>query len=861
MSIEQVILNAGSEDPNIRRPAEEQLKNAEQQDLPNFLGQLCMYLGDESNQNGMARQRAGMILKNTLVAKDAAQRKRLSERWIKLQLDVRIKLKEMLCRILMSVEKRIRSTAALIIGQIARIEVPAGLWAELVPMLVANIQNTATGPGLRQSSFETLGYVCEEVSVEFPQALQEHSNAVLTAIHSGMREEEQNNEIKHEATKALANALDFIKSNMAQQQERQIIMQMVFGVLKCPELKVREAAYQCLIQLATSYYQYLSDCISDIFTLTKYALANEQDDIKPYAIEIWNTICDEEIDLLAEIEDAKAKNRTPEQTCHNFISSAQQALLPLMLQCLTTQSEDVEDDTYDAAKAAGTCVSLISQTVCDAVVPTVMPFIQTNIESQNWRFKEAAILAFGCILEGPSPDTLKRIVEAAFPFLLSNMQDSMPLVKDTTAWTIGQICKFVPETINPEILDKLMVTLVGALRDKPKIACSAAWAIHNLADVMVVTDDSKTTPLSNYLQGLLTELLEVTNRKDVGESNLLNTAYEAINVLVKKAAQDKYDLIGKLIPVLMEKLKGTVLAQGLTGEEKEKQMEIQGLLCASLQTIISKLGKTSREVILPFADHLMVCFLKVLQTKAATVHEDALGAIGAVASCVGQDFDRYMTEFVKFLMQGLENIDEVYVSRVATGIVSEIAGALGDKLSPYCDRIMERLLRNLESVEVERTTKPQIIQTLADVAIALGPTFERYLPHVMTMLISASQAKCDDEDYDTQEYILMLREAVLEAYSSIVTFLGEKSGAFLQFIEPICAFLDLLASEQEREETILRLATGLVGDLADRLGKPAAQLLSRPSVKKIIEETAQNPDSSIRELAMRAQQEMTKLCS
>jgi importin subunit beta-1 len=165
------------------------------------------------------------------------------------------------------------------------------------------------------------------------------------------------------------------------------------------------------------------------------------------------------------------------------------------------------------------------------------------------------------------------------------------------------------------------------------------------------------------------------------------------------------------------------------------------------------------------------------------------------------------------------------------------------------------------TVEVERTTKPQIIQTLADVAIALGPAFERYLPHVMTMLISASQAKCDDEDYDTQEYILMLREAVLEAYSSIVTFLGEKSGVFAQFIEPICAFLDLLASEPEREETILRLATGLVGDLADRLGKPAAQFLSRPSVKKIIEETAQNPDGSIRELAMRAQQELTKLCS
>ena len=40
-----------------------------------------------------------------------------------------------------------------------------------------------------------------------------------------------------------------------------------------------------------------------------------------------------------------------------------------------------------------------------------MTFIAQNIESQSWQNREAAVMAFGSILEGPSPENLKPLID------------------------------------------------------------------------------------------------------------------------------------------------------------------------------------------------------------------------------------------------------------------------------------------------------------------------------------------------------------------------------------------------------------------------------------------------------------------
>ena len=63
----------------------------------------------------------------------------------------------------------------------------------------------------------------------------------------------------------------------------------------------------------------------------------------------------------------------------------------------------------------------------------------TNITNSNWRYRDAAIMAFGSILEGPSSDKLLGIVEQGMPLFIALLKDDSIVVRDTTAWAIGRL--------------------------------------------------------------------------------------------------------------------------------------------------------------------------------------------------------------------------------------------------------------------------------------------------------------------------------------------------------------------------------------------------------------------------------------
>lgn len=76
-----------------------------------------------------------------------------------------------------------RHTAALAIAKVAAIELPAQQWQDLVSTLLANMNVQPPNNGLRQSTLEALGYVCEEMGkLEEDVLAQEQINSVLTAV-------------------------------------------------------------------------------------------------------------------------------------------------------------------------------------------------------------------------------------------------------------------------------------------------------------------------------------------------------------------------------------------------------------------------------------------------------------------------------------------------------------------------------------------------------------------------------------------------------------------------------------------------------------------------------------------------------
>ena len=152
---------------------------------------------------------------------------------------------------------------------------------------------------------------------------------------------------------------------------------------------------------------------------------------------------------------------------------------------------------------------------------------QDNIKHADWRYRDASLMAFGAILEGPDPTNMKPIVEQAMPMLIELMQDSSVPVKDTAAWTINRVCELHSEAaINEHYLKPLLEALVTGLSAEPRVAANVCWAFTSLAEAAytaVEPDDGETPQtycLSAYFNVIVQKLLETTDRSDAATANL-----------------------------------------------------------------------------------------------------------------------------------------------------------------------------------------------------------------------------------------------------------------------------------------------------------------------------------------------------
>lgn len=793
VEITQVLLNAQSIDASARKYAEESLNQFQDQNLPSFFLTLSGELANNEKPVD-SRKLAGLILKNNLDAKEQHRKNELVQRWLSLDVFVRAQVRGCLLQTLSSPVSDARSTASQVIAKIAGIELPHKQWPELIGSLLSNARQRESH--IKQATLETLGYLCEEVSPEVVD--QDQVNKILTAVVQGMNASEGNNDVVLSATRALYNALGFAQANFSNDMERDYLMRVVCQATLSPEVKIRQAAFECLVAISSSYYDKLASYMQDVFNITAKAVKEDEEPVALQAIEFWSSICDEEIDILDEYGgDFTADSDTP---CFYFIRQALPALVPMLLDTLVKQEEDQDEGTWNIAMAGGTCLGLVARTVGDDIVPLVMPFIEENIRKPDWRQREAATYAFGSILEGPSPEKLTPIVNVALNFMLTAlMNDTNNHVKDTTAWTIGRIFEFMygPSVEIPVIT--IINVLLHCMKDVPNVAEKACGALYSLARGCELVG----SPLSPVFPDIITALLSVTHREDAGDSRLRTAAYETLNEVVRCSTDETAPIVMQLIPVIMMELHRTIEAQNMTSDERENQNELQGLLCGCLQVIIQKLGSSepTKYAFMQYTDQLMDLFLRVFACRNSTVHEEAMLAIGALAYAAGENFVKYMQGFYPYLELGLQNYKEYHVSAITVGVVGDLCRALDDKILPFCDGIMTHLLKDLSSNELHRSVKPPIFSCFGDIALAIGESFEKYLIYAMPMLQSAAElstlvVEADDEMI---EYTNQLRNGILEAHSGI--FQGFKNSSKTQLLMPyasnILQFLDSLYNEKD----------------------------------------------------------------
>ncbi|KAJ8753876.1 hypothetical protein K2173_000130 [Erythroxylum novogranatense] len=857
MEITQFLLSAQSPDAKVRTEAEATLRQFQEQNLPLFLLSLSVELANNEKPNE-SRRLAGIVLKNSLDAKEAVRKEHLVQQWMAIEISIKSQIKDLLLRTLGSSVPEARHTSAQVIAKVASIEIPRKQWPELIGSLLNNMTQCDSPAPLKQATLETLGYVCEEISHE--DLGQNEVNSVLTAVVQGMNLAEHSPEVRLAATKALYNALEFAQTNFENEMERNYIMKVVCETALSKEAEIRQAAFECLVSIASTYYEVLEPYMQTLFQLTSNAVKGDEEMVALQAIEFWSSICDEEIEL----QDYESSETGDSGSAYShFIEKALPSLVPMLLETLLKQEEDQDQDDsiWNVSMAGGTCLGLVAKTVGDPLVPLVMPFVEANIVKPDWHCREAATYAFGSILEGPSIEKLTPLVNAGLDFLLNAMKDENNHVKDTTAWTLSRIFELLHSpangfsVISQENLPRIVAVLLEGVNDAPNVAEKVCGAIYYLAQGYEDAGNNSSL-LTPCLPGIISQLLKTAERTDGGDSKLRSSAYETLNEVVRCSnIVETSQIIAELLPVIMSKLGQTLDLQIVSSDDREKQGDLQSSLCGVLQVIIQKLSSTeaTKSIILQAADPIMILFLRVLACRSSTVHEEAMLAIGALAYASGSEFTKYMPELYKYLDMGLQNFEEYQVCAITVGVVGDICRAIDDKILPYCDGIMSRLIQDLQSAELHRSVKPPIFSCFGDIALAIGEQFSKYIESAIAMMRSAAQicSQIDTSDEELMEYGNQLKRSIFEAYSGILQgFKNSKPEVMLPHGGHLLQFIELVFREPLRDESVTKAAVAVMGDLADALGSNTKLLFRDNSYcVEFLGECLQSDDEQLKETA------------
>ncbi|XP_021937576.1 importin subunit beta-1 [Zootermopsis nevadensis] len=729
--------------------------------------------------------------------------------------------------------------------------------------------------------------------------LQEHevliaqSNQILTAIIHGMRQNEPSNHVRLAATTALLNSLEFTRANFDKESERNYIMEVVCEATQSSDTQVRVAALQCLVKIMSLYYQYMETYMGQaLFPITLEAMKSDIDEVALQGIEFWSNVSDEEVDLAIEDSEAAEAGRPPQRTSRFYAKGALQFLVPVLVQKLTKQEEYDDEDDWNPSKAAGVCLMLLATCCEDNIVPFVLPFVKDNIKSADWRFRDAALMAFGSILGGLDVGTLKPLVEQAMPTLIEAMYDTSVVVRDTAAWTFGRVCEIIPDAaINETYLKPLLESLVAGLKSEPRVAANVCWAFTGLAEAsyeQAEGNEDEAQPdtycLSEYFEFIVQRLLETTDRPDGAQANLRSAAYEALMEMVKNSPRDCYVTVQKTTMVILERLQQVLQMEThiQSHSDRAQYNDLQSLLCATLQDntvhqsvkpqILIAFGDIALSIGPAFKKYFDVVLQTLVQASQAQLdrtdydmvdylnelREGVLEAYTGIVQGLKGDGTAptpdiqllephvtFIVQFVTFVAQDSDHSDSNVAA--SAGLVGDLCTAFGAKMLPLLD--VEPINELLSQGRRSRVSKTKTLATWATKEVRKLKT-----------------ATSSWTDYDMVDYLNELREGVLEAYTGIVQGLkgdGTAPTPDIQLLEPhvtfIVQFITFVAQDSDHSDSNVAASAGLVGDLCTAFGAKMLPLLDVEPINELLSQGRRSRASKTKTLATWATKEVRKL--
>ncbi|KAF7459122.1 Importin subunit beta-1 [Cryptosporidium felis] len=870
MDLTQILLNCHNSVESIRKNAEQQLQTAQETNIGEYLTLLAEELFNESKPE-LSRQLAGLLLKNSVSGVEPRIDIEKRGLWISLPMNITSRIKSLVLESILSPVASVRGASCQVIAKLGRVELPCKRWPELLPYLIRLIQNNSNSEMsivYKRSSLTALGYLCEdskllENEVSSLIITEDISNQILTAIVQGMNDPDSETALA--ATKSFYFALYFARNNFSNEMERNLIFQVLCTLCGTEGNKrdlLRTAAYECLVSIASEYYEYLGPYLSVLTPMTIKGIKGVYEPVSICCVEFWNTVADIEIEFSLEDEHNSISVNT---NCMHYIRQVQSILIPVMLETLLRQNDDDSDfESWTVAKAAGACLTLCSQLLGDNILEPTLGFIHSNFSHSNWHNREAAVLAYGSILEGPSIQKMQPIVETSVANLCQALNDTVVAVRDTCAWTIGRIVTFHPSTIFPLLglppsqksiehtNGLLSLLLQKLLADDSRVCTNICWVIHQIAETSQSVDGGQKI-LDIWFPFIVQSLIQAFKREVSDENNMKQACFNALSMIIANSGIDN-DL--NLINLAHELILGEEIGLKQLMEKNPIPrsdvtiLTIQ-LVCGALYALTTKLGK---RLTLQYSQILLRLYFELLRQGGAT--EESLLSLTSLIVAMSHDFSPYVGECVSLVVPLIQCHDELETCKISIELMGDLVRSVGKGIKPCLEMTVQTLCTLLAKNDVDRKVKPLAITALGDMSMNLGDDYIPYISSTLQLFQQASVTQYNDGPINSEdwiEYLGELRESVLQGYTGIVY--GMKDAKKLEVLGPyvpnIIQFIDNIVNDYSTDfpnDSNLRSATALVGDLITAFNGQLVQYLLSKDKRSTLEnicnvgETSRDPE-------------------
>jgi len=612
--------------------------------------------------------------------------------------------------------KSARKGAAQAVAGIAALDLPNNRWHEVITSLVYNAQ----GDNIiyKMSALQALSYICEELDKNVLS--QEEVDSILSAVVSSFSSDDN---VKEVAMTALESIIPFCEKNLKIEKEKTLLLGKIVENCKSGAENIRLKAMKCLLGVTKYFYDYIDDDGLELIgdATTKEIKKNRNDDMGILAVEVWSSLCDEEI--------IRLKENSPTSPCMNYIKRAFHVLLPLMLNALEKTSEDI-DTNWDVPLAAMCCISLMAEIIKDDILTLVLSYVEHCFTFGEWQKTKAGITAFVAITKGPSKEKINNYILKALGSFLGLLESKQPQVRESVAWAFSKFTKTNVEVFTDQgIFIQTITTFTTSLKDIPKVSNHICFAMSNLA-----TQLPNIQLKSHEFLTVLRSLWDNAFRADAfGETICLaRSSFIALSSLGLNVPLNCVTSLEEMSKLVIDSFARTL---NKTFPIPARVNEFQEYFCDALYPILMKIGpKMDAKLIETVVDLILESF-----KYRSIVYDEGLRALNGLIIGTKKAFQPYVNKFGPYLVHSLKSIDDPVLCRVAIGCVSDLARALEERIANYLVDLTPLLLKILENPEAEYRLKPLVISALGDLAYFSTTQFNVYLKSFLETLKSAAR--------------------------------------------------------------------------------------------------------------------------